>query len=405
MINDLLTIALFSIGFNLAMFIPAYFFKTDKLTDLSYSLTFLFIVVHLLFDQEFNLEKLVVSGMIVLWSLRLGTYLFIRINKMRKDDRFDKMRENFLSFLGFWSLQGLTVFIVLIPGVFFLKNDFVSFNSLSYIGIGIWFFGFLVESIADFQKFNFKLNPINKDKWQTKGLWKYSRYPNYLGEILVWIGIFLTCMHGLNQNQLFVSLISPIFIIVLLLFVSGIPLIEKSRSFKFADNNEYNKYKNSTGKLVPKGTLQLIIAILIAQIIGGMGAFFTMQSVNDWYLTLLKPSWNPPSWVFGPVWSLLYTMMGVASFLIWKKRADYKVFKPLVIYGIHLAFNLLWSVLFFGLQSVGFAFIEIMLLWLLIIITIKEFFKVDKYAAYLLIPYLLWVTFAALLNLTIWTLN
>ena len=156
---------------------------------------------------------------------------------------------------------------------------------------------------------------------------------------------------------------------------------------------------------MPKGTLQLIIAILIAQIIGGMGAFFTMQSVNDWYLTLLKPSWNPPSWVFGPVWSLLYTMMGVASFLIWKKRADYKVFKPLFIYGIHLAFNLLWSVLFFGLQSVGFAFIEIMLLWLLIIITIKEFFKVDKYAAYLLIPYLLWVTFAALLNLTIWTLN
>lgn len=153
-----------------------------------------------------------------------------------------------------------------------------------------------------------------------------------------------------------------------------------------------------------KDWLKLLGFILVSNLAGFIGGIFTQQSVTTWYLTLQKPSFNPPSWVFGPVWTLLYTLMGIAAFLVYKK--GYKKAKTaLSLFFMQLFFNALWSFLFFGLKNPLLAFVEIIILWSLILVTIYYFYKVEKKAAYLMLPYLLWVSFAAVLNFSLYILN
>lgn len=135
-----------------------------------------------------------------------------------------------------------------------------------------------------------------------------------------------------------------------------------------------------------------------------LGAAFTSRSVGEWYGTLVKPSWTPPSGVFGPVWSLLYFMMGVAAWLVWRKAGPGTAL-ALTLFGIQLALNVAWSVIFFGLRSPGAAFAEIIVLWALILATLVAFLRISPAAAYLLVPYQAWVTFAAALNFAIWRMN
>ncbi|MFH1589085.1 MAG: TspO/MBR family protein [archaeon] len=149
---------------------------------------------------------------------------------------------------------------------------------------------------------------------------------------------------------------------------------------------------------------KLIAAIIITQLAGIIGSFFTVSSVSTWYVTLNKPFFNPPSWLFGPVWIILYLMMGVALYIVWNNRTK-KSNTALTLFGIQLVLNSLWSILFFGLKNPLLAFIEIIILWVLILFTIIYFKKESKTAAYLLIPYILWVSFAAILNLAIFLLN
>jgi translocator protein len=151
-----------------------------------------------------------------------------------------------------------------------------------------------------------------------------------------------------------------------------------------------------------KKIYKLIISIIIPFIASAIGSFFTVSSVSTWYLTLVKPSFNPPSWVFGPVWTLLYLLMGISLYLVWTNNYHKKA---LTFFGIQLTLNALWSILFFGLQNPLAAFIEIIFLWTSILITIIYFYKINKSSAYLLIPYILWVSFAAILNLAIVLLN
>jgi tryptophan-rich sensory protein len=151
--------------------------------------------------------------------------------------------------------------------------------------------------------------------------------------------------------------------------------------------------------------VKLVISILICQSAGLIGSIFTSQSVNSWYQTIQKPSFNPPSWVFAPVWTTLFLLMGISLYLVWTKRMNSKVKLGLIFFGIQLIFNILWSLFFFGLRNPLFGFIEIIILWIFIAITIFQFWKIDKRAAYLLIPYILWVSFAAVLNFSIWVLN
>lgn len=153
-------------------------------------------------------------------------------------------------------------------------------------------------------------------------------------------------------------------------------------------------------------TVRFIIAILIAQAAGLLGSLFTTPAIPTWYAQLQKPAFTPPGWVFGPVWITLYALMGIASFLVWRKRSvDSTADKALVVYGIHLILNVLWSVLFFGLQQPASAFLGIVLLWGMIVWVIVLFFRIDRLAAYLMGPYIFWVSFASMLNFAIWRMN
>ncbi len=149
--------------------------------------------------------------------------------------------------------------------------------------------------------------------------------------------------------------------------------------------------------------LKALGAIIICHLAGIIGSLFTVTSAGSWYETIIRPSWNPPGWIFGPVWLTLYTMMGISLYLVWRSgNRNWLVFG---VFGLQLVLNALWSILFFGMQTPGYAFIEIIILWLSIIASIIIFFSVSRTASYLLIPYALWVSFAAFLNFTIWKLN
>jgi benzodiazapine receptor len=150
--------------------------------------------------------------------------------------------------------------------------------------------------------------------------------------------------------------------------------------------------------------LKLILSLIFPQIAGGLGAFFTLDSVRDWYLTINRPSWNPPNWIFGPVWTTLYVLMGIACYLIWKSNHPEKR-KLMTLYFIQLGLNALWSPAFFGAQSPLFGLIVIIPLWVLILSSILQFRKVSNWASGLMVPYLLWVSFATALNGAIWWLN
>ncbi|MDH7602163.1 MAG: tryptophan-rich sensory protein [Armatimonadota bacterium] len=148
----------------------------------------------------------------------------------------------------------------------------------------------------------------------------------------------------------------------------------------------------------------LVSAVLLCEAAGLVGSIFTAQSVDTWYLNLQKPSFNPPSWIFAPVWTLLYALMGVAAALVWFKQSE-AARMALIAFGVQLVLNALWSALFFGLRSPGAAFVEIIALWLAIFATLLLSWKVSWVAGVLLLPYLLWVCFAAVLNYSIWRLN
>ncbi|MEK7648622.1 MAG: TspO/MBR family protein [Patescibacteria group bacterium] len=153
-------------------------------------------------------------------------------------------------------------------------------------------------------------------------------------------------------------------------------------------------------------TFKFIIAITISELAGIIGSVFTVSSIIGWYPVLAKPVLNPPAWVFGPVWTTLFALMGTAAFLIWKKGLDRKDVKiALGIFLGQLILNTFWSIIFFGLHSPGGAFVEIMFLWFAILATIIAFYKISKPAAWLFVPYILWVSFAAYLNYAIWALN
>lgn len=151
---------------------------------------------------------------------------------------------------------------------------------------------------------------------------------------------------------------------------------------------------------------KLIISIALPLLVGFSSSYFTITGVDSWYGTIQKPSWNPPNAVFGPVWTTLYILMGISLFLVWKSEA-YKSYKKnaVILFCIQLVLNFFWSFIFFNQHQIGLALAEIIVLWFFILLTIFSFSKVDKIAAWLLVPYISWVSFAAILNYTIWQLN
>lgn len=155
-----------------------------------------------------------------------------------------------------------------------------------------------------------------------------------------------------------------------------------------------------------KNTIKLVIAIAISELAGIIGSIFTVSAIPTWYTTLIKPTLNPPSWVFGPVWTTLYALMGTSAFLVWKRGLNHKNVRiALFVFGLQLTLNASWSIVFFGLQSPAWAFANIIAMWFTIIWTMMLFYKISKPAMWLLMPYIIWVSFAVYLNYSIWMLN
>ena len=237
---------------HLLVFIPSYYYQTEKFFDLTGTVSYVSSVLFIFFKsntvESINLGSLVLSTLIIIWSLRLGTFLFLRIKKAGKDRRFNQIKKSFSWFFMTFSISGMWVTICSICALTGVANGII-FSSITIIGIVIFLIGFTIEIIADSQKTKFRAKDGNKDKFISSGLWKYSRHPNYLGEIILWLGISLISLSSLEGFQ-YVTLISPIFTYLLLVNVSGINLLEKSGDKKWGKLESYKKYKEKTPRLI-----------------------------------------------------------------------------------------------------------------------------------------------------------
>lgn len=251
--SPILSTLLIAVCLNLVVFIFAYRHQTDHYTDFTYSLTFIVVAIFAFFQSEVqNLPKFVLLALVVVWALRLGGYLFSRIKSIGVDHRFDEMRPVWYRYIGFWILQGASVWIIATPFVVALSSEtnFEKLLPVHLVGLLVWFVGLLLESIADFQKSRFRKDHKNDGQFMQSGLFSVLRYPNYLGEILIWIGIFIfatPCLVGIE----WFSVISPLWIITLLLFISGIPYLQKQSEKRYGHLESYQSYKQSTKKLIP----------------------------------------------------------------------------------------------------------------------------------------------------------
>lgn len=164
--------------------------------------------------------------------------------------------------------------------------------------------------------------------------------------------------------------------------------------------------RGKNNKSMPKNIYKLVTSIALCQGAGIIGSFFTISSINNWYNLLNQPSFRPPNWLFGPVWTVLYTLMGISVYWIWMKGTKKNTVRnAITLFLVHIVLNASWSIVFFGLHNIGLALVNIVVLLIFIKMVMMKFYKIDKKASYILIPYILWVSFATALNYSIWMLN
>jgi steroid 5-alpha reductase family enzyme len=234
-------------------FLPAYWRQTEKFFDLTGSLTYISIITLALFlSAEADGRAILVWALVIIWAARLGTFLFSRVKKAGKDDRFDEIKPSFIRFLNVWTIQGLWVTFTLIAALITITTTTrKGLDLFALIGFLVWVLGFTIEVMADYQKSRFNADPANKGKFIQTGLWSRSRHPNYFGEIVLWIGIMIIALPVLQGWQ-WVALISPIFVTLLLTRVSGVPLLEKKADQKWGNQADYEAYKKRTPVLIPR---------------------------------------------------------------------------------------------------------------------------------------------------------
>ncbi len=245
---------LITLGISLAiqavLFAFAATLKTDKVTDLSYGLTFILIALWLLWrGADFAAPQLALALMVVLWGVRLAGYLFYRILSIGRDARFDGIREHFWPFFKFWAGQGIAVWVIMLPVTLWFTRP-GAWNPAMTIGLLVWALGLGIETIADAQKFAVKRVPVGGSRWVDVGLWKYARYPNYFGEMLCWWGVFVFVAPDLGVWAA-LGVLGPVSITYILLKVTGIPPLEKSAAKKWGNNPDYQAYVRRTRLLVP----------------------------------------------------------------------------------------------------------------------------------------------------------
>lgn len=234
-------------------FIPAYLLQTEKFFDLTGSLTYISVIILAVFSSAgADGRAILLAALVAIWAIRLGTFLFTRIKKAGKDDRFDEIKPSFIRFLNVWTIQGLWVTFTMAAALAAITaSTRKELDLFAAIGFLIWAFGFVIEVVADTQKSLFNADPANKGKFIQTGLWSRSRHPNYFGEIMLWIGVAVIAVPVLKNWQ-WVTLISPIFVTILLTRVSGIPLLEKKAHEKWGGQEDYETYKKRTPILLPR---------------------------------------------------------------------------------------------------------------------------------------------------------
>ena len=243
-----------SIGFILhwLIFIPSYIYQTEHYFDLIGSISYISIVLFtFLALNNLDVRSILIGLLIMVWAVRLGSFLFIRVKRDGKDNRFTVMKTKFWWFLFTWTIGGLWVFITMAAGLAAMTSaKVVPLGWFALIGIFLWLEGFLVEVVADHQKNRFRSKKENQGRFINEGLWSFSRHPNYYGEITLWLGIAFIAFPVLQGWQL-LTLISPIFVYILLTRISGITMLERRADKKWRDDPEYQRYKETTSSLIP----------------------------------------------------------------------------------------------------------------------------------------------------------
>ena len=234
-------------------FIPAYLLKTEKFFDLTGSLTYISIMVYVVYTKN-NLQEqlgsIILASLVILWAVRLGSFLFLRIKKAGEDKRFREIKTSFARFFLLWTISGMWVsFCSMCALTAIASNDGVIVNNIFYIGLVTFIIGLSIEIIADSQKTKFRKDPKNKDKFINEGLWAKSRHPNYVGEITLWAGVAIMSFSSLEGWQ-YISLISPIFTYLLLVYVSGVPQLTASGQKKWGHLESYQDYIKNTPTLI-----------------------------------------------------------------------------------------------------------------------------------------------------------
>ncbi|QDE36247.1 DUF1295 domain-containing protein [Microbacterium foliorum] len=242
-------------------FIPAMILRTERFFDLTGSLTFLAISVALvLLTPMPDARSWILAAMVILWAARLGSFLAMRVHKAGSDGRFDEIKGSPVRFLQVWVIQGAWVSITAAAAWSAISTDAAArapIGWLTVVGMVVWLLGMTTEIVADAQKSAFRADPSNKDEFIRTGLWSRSRHPNYFGEIVIWVGVFLTAAPVLAGWQ-WVAILSPLFVILLLTRVSGIPLLEARAEKKWGDRADYVEYRENTPSLIPRLTRPVV---------------------------------------------------------------------------------------------------------------------------------------------------
>jgi steroid 5-alpha reductase family enzyme len=238
---------------NWLVFIPSAVARTERYYDLTGGLTYIStIVVAVLLSAELDLRAALAAAMVLVWSVRLATFLFRRISRDGRDSRFDDIKTRPLPFLMAWTLQGLWVLLTAAAALVVITGGGREpLGAVGLAGLAVWAAGFAFEIVADRQKSRFKADPANKGKFIATGLWAWSRHPNYFGEIVLWTGMALVAVPVLQGWQ-WIALISPVFVTVLLTTISGVPPLEKQADERWGGQEDYEDYKRRTPVLIPK---------------------------------------------------------------------------------------------------------------------------------------------------------
>jgi len=236
-----------------AAFVPAFVFRTERFYDLAGSITYVVVIAATVaWNGRTDPRSLLLLSMVCVWALRLGSFLFGRVLRAGKDDRFREIKHSFLRFLSAWTMQGLWVSFTLAAVLAAVTSGrSVSFGPATWVGLAVWLIGLGIEAAADEQKRQFRADPGNRGRFIQTGLWSWSRHPNYFGEIVLWIGAAIVAAPVLRGLQ-WVAMISPLFVTLLLTRISGIPILERRANEKWGRQADYEAYKRRTPVLVPR---------------------------------------------------------------------------------------------------------------------------------------------------------